>query len=420
MQQNKKLYVKLGVGAAAAIGCIGLGWFLYKKLTESRTQNEDGYDGPEDLKIHKNSSYYNFPEKLETERQITKQLHDDICLIGDIGGTNCRFELYNHKTSQIIIEKYLITNDYDSMEEALTDFLEHYKLTNQYPKFGCIAIAGTIDNNCVSCSVNVNWSNINGDEVAKKMNFKFLKLLNDFEAIAYSITKVDPKNMIALNTTSPTINKQEMLCIVGPGTGMGVAFLMNYVSITGDRSFKVISSEGGSIGLPMRFDQHDPLDEDLHRFFQEKLNLDGQTHVRAELFVSGKGIPLIYQFVKQKYFEGKIENWKENEFIQNLNQKQQKVTAKHIFKAAKLSQDPVALKCIDLFIMYLALSCTQYSFTCLPIGGIVQVGNMVNFVQEIITKDLGDWEKNKFQVSFLLIKYFCSTTFQRQWLIKNY
>lgn len=362
---TSNIKLNIGIGLAAVAGLAGSAYlFNSKKKSSTNSNNQQTHWEPVDETCHHQNS-------------------DIVVLIGDIGGTNCRLELYNVLEKTTISEKYLSTNDFPGMEEALKFFVKDYEGTPNYPIFGCIAIAGYISNNTLHNMANANWSKASGNDIAESLGLSFLKLLNDFEAIGYSILKVDAQKLVALNPSKPNLNINELVAIVGPGTGLGVALLTS-LEIDMRMYYKVIVSEGGHIGLPPRTET----DFKLHKFLHDKAKVEKDTYVRVEYLCSGIGIPYMYQFIKEN--EGITE---ENPKLKELGDQ---ITGGDVFIAAKEDKDPIAIKTVEMFIQNLAVACNTYSMVCIPKGGIVLVGNIVQYIKDYFTENSGDWDNNTF------------------------
>ena len=103
-------------------------------------------------------------------------------LIGDIGGTNARFALTNHDMEGYHEERILKCADYESSESAISAFLEMTKAPA--PTVICLAAAGPAKEGEVDLTNN-HWL-LRESSLKKQFDVTHARLLNDFEAIAYS------------------------------------------------------------------------------------------------------------------------------------------------------------------------------------------------------------------------------------------
>lgn len=152
----------------------------------------------------------------------------------------------------------------------------------------------------------------------------------------------------------------------------------------------VISSEGGSIGMPIR----DDLDDKLYRYLIEKLEIQKDEFIKAEWLCGGMGLPYIYSFFREIILPG----YSENASLRKLGNKK---TGRDIFEVAKMDSDPIALATLKCFISLVGLACHEYALVCRTIGGIVLVGNIFFYIREFLLENYGNWDKNPFLKAFL-------------------
>lgn len=114
---------------------------------------------------------------------------------------------------------------------------------------------------------NASWGRNDGDEIAQNLGFNKIKLLNDFEAIGYSLISLTSDDLVPLTGQNSVYKKNEMMCAVGPGTGLGVV-MVNSIEVNGLLNYKVMPSEGGHIGLAARSQE----DFDMQKFILDSEN----------------------------------------------------------------------------------------------------------------------------------------------------
>ena len=163
-------------------------------------------------------------------------MSDAKLLIGDIGGTNARFALADSTSPGFSNELTLPCADFESAEAAIRHYIE--SLGTSSPDVICLAVAGPIVDQTVQFTNNP-W-NINASELAANFGSRSVRLLNDFEAIAYSIPYL-PSGQGLLDLDSFSV------AIVGPGTGLGTSGLHKkgdvLVPIVSEASHKGFSPE---------------------------------------------------------------------------------------------------------------------------------------------------------------------------------
>lgn len=203
---------------------------------------------------------------------------DECLLIGDIGGTNARFALVDSNAEAYRDELVLQCVDYETPELAIADYLSTVEAPA--PSVICLAAAGPILNGGVDLTNN-NW-HIRESNLRANFEITHARLLNDFEAIAYSLTILEHSylNVVGL-CAAPNLSRGDFTVgVIGPGTGLGAAVLLS-------RENHVIPliTEAGHVGFaPETALQHAVWEILRHRFGR----------VSDERLVSGKGIENIY------------------------------------------------------------------------------------------------------------------------------
>src|SRR5262249_7303817 len=121
------------------------------------------------------------------------------------------------------------------------------------------------------------------NHLKKALGIPSVSLLNDLTAIAHGVPYLDPADLHTLNTRHPV--PRRALAVVAPGTGLGEAFLT-----WEDDHYHPHMSEGGHAD----FAPADEIQLELLRYLQLRY-----THVSFERVCSGKGLPNIYNFLKE-------------------------------------------------------------------------------------------------------------------------
>jgi len=105
------------------------------------------------------------PEEVEDLPVVgleAKQLY----LLGDVGGTNLRLELRNHK-SELLHRSDKLTNVFKSLSEALRDFFSDYNIDHKNILF-CLCIAAKVQNNKTVSQSNIPWTLTDGAVLKKE------------------------------------------------------------------------------------------------------------------------------------------------------------------------------------------------------------------------------------------------------------
>jgi glucokinase len=153
-------------------------------------------------------------------------------LLADIGGSKSRFALADAagRPERVMV----IDNDtMADLDAALSHYLEK---TGAHPRAAVLAVAGPIDGEEVALT-NRAWRFRRG-ELAQRFGFSQLRVLNDFEAIAWALPRLGAPETRLLGKSAP--QRDGIKLVLGPGTGLGVAAILPV-----DGSWHVVASEGG-------------------------------------------------------------------------------------------------------------------------------------------------------------------------------
>jgi glucokinase len=198
------------------------------------------------------------------------------CLLADIGGSKSRFALAN---SAGRLECILVI-DNDAVADLPAAIECYLDKTAARPISAMFAVAGLIDGEEVALT-NRAWR-FNRAELARRFGLSPLRVLNDFEAIAWSLPHLAPADVRALEVASRTAltklgRKHGVKVVLGPGTGLGVAAL-----VPADGRWHVVASEGGHAA----FGPHAA--DEVEIFARLRDQCGGS--VSAEMVLSGSGL----------------------------------------------------------------------------------------------------------------------------------
>lgn len=194
-------------------------------------------------------------------------------LLADIGGTNARFAvLANGKVRAMA---HMAVSDYGTFREALGAYL------GGLPEAGTIraailAASGTVQSH--RCALTNNSWVIDASELREVHGFSNVRLINDFEAVAWALPRLPPDRLLPLGGSRPVTGAP--LAALGPGTGLGMALSIPYAG-----GHLVLSSEGGHSTLAGGSLREDAVIEHLRRRFG---------HVSVERVLSGRGLENLY------------------------------------------------------------------------------------------------------------------------------
>jgi glucokinase len=195
-------------------------------------------------------------------------------LLADIGGTNARFAVLTDGTVGMVT--HMAVSDYGSFREALGVYLGSLPEAGKM-RAAILAAAGVVQNGRCALT-NSSWV-IDAAELRAACGISAVRLLNDFEAIAWSLPVLSRDQLLQIGGGQPVAGAP--LAALGPGTGLGMSF-----SIPHAAGHLVLSSEGGHSTMPGSSLREDAAIAFLRRRF-------GQ--VSAEHVLSGNGLENLHE-----------------------------------------------------------------------------------------------------------------------------
>src|SRR5262249_7347461 len=116
-------------------------------------------------------------------------------------------------------------------------------------------------------------------ELAARFGFSALRVINDFEALAWALPSLDATDMRPLGARRQA--ERGVKVVLGPGTGLGVAALVPI-----DGSWNVVASEGGHASFGPRMADEEPV------FARLREQCDA---ISAETILSGPGLARLHR-----------------------------------------------------------------------------------------------------------------------------
>ncbi len=297
---------------------------------------------------------------------------DELLLAGDIGGTNTNLGLVGFKAGKftLVLETMYPSAEILGLDAPLQETLAlaKEKRSDLIPSRCCISAAGPVSHNrCVM--TNLKWT-IDGNLLSAHIGIPVV-VINDFLAISYGIPTLDVDDasqihsLPHLNGTTPKPIASTK-AVIGPGTGLGVSFLV----WDGSRYIPA-SSEGGH----MTFAPFDEESQAFQSYLKEKLGaLPG-----VEPLVSGMGIRNMYAFYRDT---GRLDSdslWNEVEAAPENDRPR-------LISIAS-ARNAVAAQILQRFVTMLGRYASDVSALLLPLGGFYLAGGVVQ-------KELHWLEKN--------------------------
>jgi len=174
--------------------------------------------------------------------------------------------------------------------------------------------------------------------LAKRFGWSQLRIVNDFEAIAWALRNLAPTETRALGKPLPP--RDGVKVVLGPGTGLGVAALL-----PADGRWHVVASEGGHASFG-------PQAADEVEVFARLWNACG--HVSAEAVLSGPGLVRLARALDP----------------------QGACHASETIVAGALAREPSALAATRLFVRLLGRFAGGLALTFKALGGVYIAGGV--------------------------------------------
>lgn len=283
-------------------------------------------------------------------------------LVADIGGTNMR--LASAVSGQIAQHKTYETTGGLHLTDAVTDFVA---MIGTPPRMVEVAAAGVIQNGAVSLT-NADQQVFSESDLARAAGAERARILNDFEAAAWSLVTVEPSDLTAIQgslpaplTNPPRPTKPRL--IVGPGTGLGVG-----TQVWGRQNPHVLQGEGGHVRVAPNKAEDIALFEKIVELWPE-VSMGDSLSLEAEAIVSGTGMPCLMQAL---------------ELVSGF--KPSKMTSRQIFEAALRGHqqgevanesDKLALKSVDIFSHHLGAVAGDLALALSAYGGVFLSGGVL-------------------------------------------
>jgi glucokinase len=184
---------------------------------------------------------------MEQNAAVVKRRIGKMILAGDIGGTKTLLGLFRPdgpRPSRVRFAAYA-TLDYPGLPDIVDVFLAEQPppAPIQCATFG---VAGPVIDQSAEMT-NVPWR-VDAAELSARFKFRHVKLLNDLEAMAYSVPVLTASELHQLQAGDRTAEGN--IALVAAGTGLGTSFL-HWM----DGRYAPIASEGGHTDFAARTDR---------------------------------------------------------------------------------------------------------------------------------------------------------------------
>lgn len=273
-------------------------------------------------------------------------------LVADIGGTNCRFQLWELDASlhpvKMSLELVYQTSAYSRFDQALEAFLATDAAVASPPKAAAFACAGPVRHQRCEFT-NLGWV-VDASEVAEKFKLHS-KVLNDFEAVGYGVPALDPEHILVLHDV-PAEPKGPK-AVLGPGTGLGEAQLFWDDALN---AYRVYPSEGShAVFAPRGWKQ---------RALQARVEAE-RGHCSVERVACGSGLVRIYDFLHSDEVSNRPP------VVKLTNP-----TPADVSIAAMDGSDPIASEALDMLLAIVGAEASHMALRSLASGGVYIAGGI--------------------------------------------
>jgi len=204
-------------------------------------------------------------------------------LVGDIGGTNARFGWIDDPAGPARHVRTLPVTGFDGPGAAIEAYLAGLPADavaggQRRPQRAALAVATAVTCDQVDMT-NSHWR-FSRSALQTGLGLRSLAVLNDFEALALSLPRLDPRQ---LRSHGLPPRPHGTMAVIGPGTGLGVAGVVQTA-----QGWLALPGEGGHATLSAADDFESKLLAEVRRTHD---------HVSAERLLSGIGLPVLHQAV---------------------------------------------------------------------------------------------------------------------------
>lgn len=206
-------------------------------------------------------------------------------LAADVGGTKTLLGLFaeaRERPTRIEVGEF-ITLDYDSLVPMIREFLKASGVEPRAVKATTFGVAGAVTDQ-VARLTNVPWV-VDAAAIALAVSLEKVYILNDLEAMAYSVAVLEPGELRTLQqgVRQPGGNA----AVIAAGTGLGESLLLNV-----DGRFMPGETEAGHADWGARTPREIELLSAVSRVYGRCSN---------EHIISGPGLVNIYQFTHDAF-----------------------------------------------------------------------------------------------------------------------
>ena len=271
-------------------------------------------------------------------------------LVADIGGTNARFRIWHIGQKKEAHTWTSETSKHVSFDSCLQQLMSEVQI-NSFDA-ACFAVAGVVANDRCTLT-NIGWT-VDAADVKSKYKIGKVKVINDFEAVGYGVFELDQSDILTLHNGDR--KSSGSVAILGPGTGLGEAFLTWDDNLN---QYKVHATEGSHADFAARGEtQHA-----LSLWIEEQLHECEVEHV-----CSGPGLVRIYNFLRSRN-----------------NDRAPVLTPAEISVKANSGGCDLCVQAVNVFLEVLGAEAANLGLKCLATGGVYIAGGIPAKMKDLLS-----------------------------------
>lgn len=276
-------------------------------------------------------------------------------LVADVGGTNMR--LAAAVDGRIKEQHTFDTTGTMHLTDAVKSFVGKI---GSSPRHVVVAAAGVIQNGYVTLT-NAGNQQFSQADLIVAAGAEGARILNDFEAAAWSLVTADPDDLTVIqgelppalqNPPAPTPPR----LIIGPGTGLGVG-----TQVWAGHQPEVLQGEGGHVRVaPHSLDEVAVFTKLAELWPETQMDSSPCLALEGEAILSGTGIPYLMKALE--LLDG---------------QEPSEMSARDIFDVARTEGNPLAVRAINMFSHHLGAVAGDLALYISAYGGVFLTGGVL-------------------------------------------
>ncbi len=295
-------------------------------------------------------------------------------LVGDIGGTNSNFGIFqkSEDTLKFLLSIHAKSKEVDNFTDLVQEVLNYVRHKYGFEiKQAIFAAAGVPSEDRMYCKPTNTTFAIDINDIINKTGLACSYLVNDFEIIGYGLPLIKSEDIVVIHKGKP--RKYANKAILGAGTGLGKSILAWNNEAN---NFMALKSEGGHSDFAF----YNDLEFELVDFIK-KIKQD-LCPVSWEDVLSGYGIQRMHQFFHVKDGACQI----------CLKAHEHKLNPDEIFRMCHSNKE--CQKTYELYTKFYARCAKNFALESLALGGIYITGG-------IAAKNLALFKQKSFMHEFI-------------------